>query len=911
MISQNKQEDGVQWFTVDIPKNTARLTSLQRIKRLSKKTREKMFVHYKDDKAFFKFLGESSTSNLFEGKELNSDPELYEHFIVQDGRDILVCKNKGEFFRMFPEGRGRRIEYTDLLKLSPNCLKSEVTKYVNTKDGLKCEINKICINDNMNCHKPFTISLLTSKSLLNISEDPALRLFGTMGKKIKYGYASRCKPARKQYKLVVEAPKEKKLGEQEVEQVCNVPVYFGRNVKTDEATTLPCLDLDPELKEQTGFNLGVKFRDLSTQSQESLGITKRKLLKDQKKYRIVKITFLQMGELPVDTSKKAERKEKSTPKGNLSRKVVKQKITPGKGLKKREKMSKKNVKKSTSRSNKKVANIKKRLNDQKAVKLYKKKGLSYNSDDGLKQRYYLDELLFLKQSLRKRTLICSQETVMQLRDLTDLPLSEMHFEVIVHVYPAGRGRESRASHNRQDVGIEDAEEISNQSDDETQQPAAVLPPTQESNDNFQVLNLPDPEISNDLVSGQIQTSAGSIFQNITQDSCIPTTNLATADEERSLLNRHRGGLLESRFNQPRAPPRHGQYADQPSRQRSFSNWPSTTGHDPSRMAAYGFFYTGRHDLVRCFQCGIGLKNWSAPDEPLFEHIKHSPDCQFLKDLLGQDLLDAYIQSLTASRLTCTTHNAATAIAGNLGPRFGRIRNPEYSEPEARLRSFDKWPASSLQRPQALVDAGLFYTGFNDLCRCFTCDGGLQRWDVEANPWIEHARRFPYCTYVRQVKGQEYINMVQQAAAQAMEEENPVGTIPQPGQFPRNTLAEAQRQDVGRVLPPDTPPEGGIFTLDCQACAIEKFGYSHRSARHQYAPDREEANSAQAACPSPEEEENRQLKAMLKCMECEENDSNILFLPCTHHRLCENCAENAVTCLVCGQKIDEKIKTYRS
>lgn len=61
-------------------------------------------------------------------------------------------------------------------------------------------------------------------------------------------------------------------------------------------------------------------------------------------------------------------------------------------------------------------------------------------------------------------------------------------------------------------------------------------------------------------------------------------------------------------------------------------------------------------------------------------------------------------------------------------------------------------------------------GFNDLCRCYTCDGGLQRWDADDDPWIEHARWFPHCAYVRQIKGQDYINMVQQAAARAREEE---------------------------------------------------------------------------------------------------------------------------------------------
>jgi ferredoxin len=60
-----------------------------------------------------------------------------------------------------------------------------------------------------------------------------------------------------------------------------------------------------------------------------------------------------------------------------------------------------------------------------------------------------------------------------------------------------------------------------------------------------------------------------------------------------------------------------------------------------------------------------------------------------------------------------------------------------------------------------------------------------------------------------------------------------------------------------------------------------------------------------------EEENRRLRDIMKCMVCRENDTNILFLPCTHHRMCEECAEKVQVCPVCDQKISEKIKTYLS
>ena len=44
--------------------------------------------------------------------------------------------------------------------------------------------------------------------------------------------------------------------------------------------------------------------------------------------------------------------------------------------------------------------------------------------------------------------------------------------------------------------------------------------------------------------------------------------------------------------------------------------------------------TGTDDLVRCYQCGIGLKDFTGTDDPLKEHVKHSGECAFLLEHFG-------------------------------------------------------------------------------------------------------------------------------------------------------------------------------------------------------------------------------------------------------------------------------------
>ena len=53
----------------------------------------------------------------------------------------------------------------------------------------------------------------------------------------------------------------------------------------------------------------------------------------------------------------------------------------------------------------------------------------------------------------------------------------------------------------------------------------------------------------------------------------------------------------------------------------------------------------------------------------------------------------------------------------------------------------------------------FQTGYSDNVKCFFCDGGLCDWEGEDEPWTEHARWFPDCDFLKQVKGIEFIQKV--------------------------------------------------------------------------------------------------------------------------------------------------------
>jgi hypothetical protein len=65
-----------------------------------------------------------------------------------------------------------------------------------------------------------------------------------------------------------------------------------------------------------------------------------------------------------------------------------------------------------------------------------------------------------------------------------------------------------------------------------------------------------------------------------------------------------------------------------------------------------------------------------------------------------------------------------------------------------------------------------FLGTNDLVRCFHCGGGLTSWEAEDNPWVEHAHWFPQCVFLRQNKGEEFIQIISSMVDQlAVEQQN--------------------------------------------------------------------------------------------------------------------------------------------
>lgn len=74
-----------------------------------------------------------------------------------------------------------------------------------------------------------------------------------------------------------------------------------------------------------------------------------------------------------------------------------------------------------------------------------------------------------------------------------------------------------------------------------------------------------------------------------------------------------------------------------------------------------FFINYYEDVVYCFCCGIGLKNWLKSDDPWVQHAMYSPNCTFLKSSKGADFIESCCRIMRTSTLGDNQNDTAVPV----------------------------------------------------------------------------------------------------------------------------------------------------------------------------------------------------------------------------------------------------------
>ncbi|KAJ8314616.1 hypothetical protein KUTeg_006766 [Tegillarca granosa] len=231
--------------------------------------------------------------------------------------------------------------------------------------------------------------------------------------------------------------------------------------------------------------------------------------------------------------------------------------------------------------------------------------------------------------------------------------------------------------------------------------------------------------------------------NISKEDYNQFVNFAQNIPESTIFQeseRNNNNISEEVYNQlvNFAIAKHPHYANPKRRLETFRSWLYHNVQHPQQLVEAGFYYTDSTDVVRCFHCDIGLAEWDVQDDPWVEHARHSPQCFFLREKRG------------------------TAFVDNVQQFWREIytpKCPQFEDFRIRQSTYQGWPSDRDQSPRELAAAGFYYTGEDDTVRCHYCDGGLRQWEPGDNPWVEHARWFPFCKYVVKMKGFHFIEEV--------------------------------------------------------------------------------------------------------------------------------------------------------
>ncbi|KAI0224127.1 Baculoviral IAP repeat-containing protein 3 [Lamellibrachia satsuma] len=389
------------------------------------------------------------------------------------------------------------------------------------------------------------------------------------------------------------------------------------------------------------------------------------------------------------------------------------------------------------------------------------------------------------------------------------------------------------------------------------------------------------------------------------------------------------------------------------RLESFTDWPTRSYARPEKLAKAGLYYLGIADRVKCAFCNGILRNWEPRDEPKIEHRKLFPNCAFLRD--ARAVGNVTIEEERVNIQQTSQNDAANpSPSSEMGVITERPAHQKYAVEATRLSTFRRWPRSSSILPEDLAVAGFFYKGPGDNVKCFFCDGGLRNFEFGDDPWTEHARWFPRCNYVKTVKGEEFICVVQSAyTGQSNATSTSVKTTAttRPGKAgarrsPVEPRAVRARMDTSAVLSvlamgfsrelvynaiehrlattgDDFP---NVQSLVDAVFAAQEAAPSSSSSQIQQnnsvaaaATERSNSTAAETAAAagnatkenvsSNEVTRNPTDETRLRCKICLDGEANVLFLPCGHLCSCARCAPALRNCAICRALIRGTVRVY--
>ena len=208
----------------------------------------------------------------------------------------------------------------------------------------------------------------------------------------------------------------------------------------------------------------------------------------------------------------------------------------------------------------------------------------------------------------------------------------------------------------------------------------------------------------------------------------PLTRHCQASPHCGFLRQDFPDQLESLRQSPTT--QQAQYSNTSLRLHSFAHWPLSSIVTSYQLASVGFYYSGEGTKVKCFSCGLEVRDWKRGDVPLLVHCRANPECSFIKSII---------------KGAPPSERAPAPVLKTLAK--DSANRPDYSDLQVRLQSFKKLsPAFPIPRMK-LAESGLFLLRLPDVMKCHSCEAVLHGW-VEGDVAVEkHRGASPNCPFL--------------------------------------------------------------------------------------------------------------------------------------------------------------------
>lgn len=179
------------------------------------------------------------------------------------------------------------------------------------------------------------------------------------------------------------------------------------------------------------------------------------------------------------------------------------------------------------------------------------------------------------------------------------------------------------------------------------------------------------------------------------------------------------------------------YYSERDRLKTFGPWKQSYHVTPLDLTKNGFIYRGPEDRVKCVFCRKIIYKWEEGDVVEEEHRRISPKCPFVNG--ERDHLNRPIKS--ADRLLGEDFRVSLKVNST------ECAHPSFQDVQLRKETFVNWHHISDFSPEALSEAGFFYTGKADDVTCHQCGVSVNQWKTGDDPWTRHGHHNVRCDFL--------------------------------------------------------------------------------------------------------------------------------------------------------------------